>query len=372
MSRMPSAAPTEKPSINPDITRAQTLPTEFYKDEKLYAAARDLIFTRSWQFIGDTDQVKTPGQATPISLLEGLIGEPLLLTRDNRDQVHCLSNVCTHRGTILVEGECHSQQLRCRYHGRRFGLDGKLISAPGFENAQDFPSSADNLSSVPFAQWDKLLFAGIEPAMTSDEWLGDLKSRLSWCPLSQLKFSPSHSRDYIVQANWALYVDNYLEGFHIPYVHPELAQMLDVKNYYSEIYKYANLQLGYASSPQDAFDLPASSPDYGKPIAGYYYWLFPNLMLNFYPWGLSVNVVLPQSVNRTKVRFLTYIWDQNRFDQGANAALDRVEREDESVVEQVQKGIRSHFYKRGRYSPQWEKGVHHFHGLLMDHLNPSE
>lgn len=369
---MPTPSQTVKhdaDTIDSDISIARTLPTAYYREESHFQASRELIFKRSWQFIGDADRVKIPGQATPVSLLEGLIGEPLLLTRDNQDQVHCLSNVCTHRGTILVEGECHAQQFRCRYHGRRFGLDGKFLSTPGFEEAKEFPTPTDNLSKVPFAQWDKLLFAGIEPAMSADEFLGEMKRRLFWLPLAEYRFAPAHSRDYIVHANWALYVDNYLEGFHIPYVHPELAQMLDVKNYYSEIYRYCNLQLGYASSPDDAFDLPKESPDYGKPIAAYYYWLFPNLMFNFYPWGLSVNVVLPLAVNRTKVSFLTYIYDQERFDHGANNALDRVEREDESVVEQVQKGVRSHFYHRGRYSPQWEQGVHHFHRLLLEFLN---
>jgi choline monooxygenase len=368
---MPAPPPQVKnnvDTIDGDISSARTLPTEYYREETHFRSARELIFKRSWQFIGDSDRVKISGQATPITLLDGFIGEPILLTRDNQDQIHCLSNVCTHRGTILVEGECHQQQFRCRYHDRRFGLDGKFLSAPGFEGAKDFPSPADNLSAVPFSSWDKLLFAAIDPAMPADEVLGDMKSRLSWLPLGEYSFDAAHSRDYIVHANWALYVDNYLEGFHIPYVHPELAQHLDMKNYYSEIYKYSNLQLGYASSPDDAFNLPPASPDHGKPVAAYYYWLFPNLMFNFYPWGLSVNVVLPLAVNRTKVLFLTYIYDRDRFDRGDDNTLDRVEREDESVVKQVQKGVRSHFYRRGRYSPQWEKGVHHFHSLLLGFL----
>ncbi|MFN8655518.1 MAG: aromatic ring-hydroxylating dioxygenase subunit alpha [Candidatus Obscuribacterales bacterium] len=364
-----SSVQEKRNSIDENIEIARTLPNEYYREDSHFQAARELIFKRSWQFIGDSDRVKIPGQASPVSLLDGFISEPLLLTRDSSDQVHCLSNVCTHRGTILVEGECHAQQLRCRYHGRRFGLDGKFLSTPGFEQAKDFPSADDNLSAVPFQSWDKLLFAGIDPAMPFEEFIGDMRTRLAWLPLSEYRFSPENSRDYIVHANWALYCDNYLEGFHIPYVHPELAQMLDVKNYYSEIYKYSNLQLGYASSQDDVFPLPESSPDFGKPIAAYYYWLFPNLMFNFYPWGLSINVVLPLAVNRTKVSFLTYIYDHERFDRGANTALDRVEREDESVVEQVQKGVRSHFYTRGRYSPQWEKGVHHFHSLLLKFLN---
>jgi choline monooxygenase len=87
-------------------------------------------------------------------------------------------------------------------------------------------------------------------------------------------------------------------------------------------------------------------------------------MLNFYPWGLSINVVRPLAVDRTRVSFLSYVWDESRLDQGAGAALDRVEREDEVIVESVQRGTRARLYTRGRYSPTREQGVHHFHRLL--------
>jgi choline monooxygenase len=119
-----------------------------------------------------------------------------------------------------------------------------------------------------------------------------------------------------------------------------------------------------AADGEECLDLPPTSPDFGQRIVGYYFWLFPNLMLNVYPWGISVNIVQPLAVDRTKVRFLTYVWDPSRLDRGAGTSLDRVEREDESVVEAVQRGVRSRFYERGRYSPKRETGVHHFHRLL--------
>jgi choline monooxygenase len=79
---------------------------------------------------------------------------------------------------------------------------------------------------------------------------------------------------------------------------------------------------------------------------------------------MSVNVVRPLSLDRTRVSFLAYVWDSTRLDRGAGAGLDRVEREDEAVVESVQRGVRSRLYHRGRYSPKREQGVHHFHRLL--------
>src|SRR5438876_154123 len=103
--------------IDPDITQASTLPGRFYSDARMFDLCRERIFARSWQLIGDTDQVRVPGQVQPVTLLEGLLDEPLLLTRDHNDQVHCLSNVCTHRGNILYHAGGHEKSLICRYHG---------------------------------------------------------------------------------------------------------------------------------------------------------------------------------------------------------------------------------------------------------------
>ena len=106
------------------------------------------------------------------------------------------------------------------------------------------------------------------------------------------------------------------------------------------------------------------------PVAAYYYWIFPNLMLNFYPWGLSVNVVQPRGIDRTRVLFRSYVWDAGKLGDGAGNDLDQVEMEDEEVVQQVQRGVRSRFYDRGRYSPSKEQGVHQFHRLLCEFLAP--
>ena len=172
-----------------------------------------------------------------------------------------------------------------------------------------------------------------------------------------------------MKANWALYCDNYLEGFHIPFVHSGLNAALDYGKYESEIFEYCNLQIGISDKGEDTFDLPKDSQEYGKDVSAYYFWVFPNMMFNFYPWGLSVNVVQPLAVDLTKVSFLTYVCDPNALDKGAGAGLDRVEREDEDIVEMVQKGINSRYYKSGRYSPKMEKGVHHFHRVLEEFLS---
>jgi choline monooxygenase len=355
-------------TIDPDITRAHTLPVWMVADPEVHARTRDWIFARSWQFVADAARVKVPGQVHPFVLLEGMLDEPLLLARDREDRLHCLSNVCTHRGTLVCEGDGVESFLRCRYHGRRFALDGRFLSMPEFETAAGFPSPADDLPRVPFADWHGLLFAALDPALPLAEMLAPVTARCGHLPLAQAQFRPERSRDYLVHANWMLYCDNYLEGFHIPYVHAGLAQALDYGAYRTELYPWCSLQLGVAADGEEAFALPPGHPDAGTRVAAWYWWLWPNTMLNVYPWGISVNVVRPLAVDRTRVSFLAFVWDESRLGTGAGAALDRVEREDEVIVESIQRGARGRLYRRGRYSPTREQGVHHFHRLLVDAL----
>jgi choline monooxygenase len=360
--------------VHEDISQASTIDTHFYLSEKEFERSKEKIFARTWHFVGDIEtlNLQIAEQVYPFTLLDGFIDEPLLFTRDSQDVLHCLSNVCTHRGNKLVEGCASMKQIRCKYHARRFDLTGKFLSMPEFEGVKNFPSEQDNLTKVPFYQWFKFLFVSLNPIAPIETFIGEMQKRLFWLPLQDFVYEPSRKREYLVKAHWALYCENYLEGFHIPYVHSSLNQALDYGNYSTEIYEYSNLQLGIAKDGEDYFDLPAHSPDYGKKVAAYYYWIFPNLMFNFYPWGLSINVVKPISPTLTKVIFLPYVYDSSRLSQGAGADLDRVEREDEAVVVQVQKGISSRFYKSGRYSPKREQGTHHFHRCIVQFMNDEQ
>jgi choline monooxygenase len=221
---------------------------------------------------------------------------------------------------------------------------------------------------VPFGEWHGHGFASIDPAAPLESFLADVKTRMPWLLLGEYRYDGTRDRDFDVDAHWALYVENYLEGFHIPFVHAGLNQVVDYGSYASELFRYSNLQVALAKPGESAFEPPAGSPDHGKRIAAYYWFVFPNLMLNFYPWGLSLNLVQPRGIGRTRVAFRSFVHDPAKLETGAGSGLDRVEAEDEATVQAVQRGIRSRFYRHGRYSPTRERGVHHFHRLLCDFL----
>jgi choline monooxygenase len=330
--------------VDPDISKARTLASDFYTGESYFEESKEKIFARSWQI---ADRLEDFDVLKPVTLLPGFLDEPILLVK-NGENVNCLSNVCTHRGKILVEEICRPNLIRCSYHGRRFDLNGKFLSMPEFEGVVNFPSVEDDLRSVPLAVSGGFLFASISPYAPFEDFIGE-GARL----FESEYLHVAAVRDYEVDAHWALYCENYLEGFHIPFVHKSLNEVVDYGTYTTETFRFSSLQTGYDGE--------------GK-IAGRYLFIFPNLMFNFYPWGISLNIVRPVSPTRSVVRFVTYVADEAKFGTGAGADLDRVELEDEAVVASVQRGIRSRFYTHGRYSPTREQGTHHFHRLIAEFM----
>ncbi|MEZ5344356.1 MAG: SRPBCC family protein [Pyrinomonadaceae bacterium] len=335
--------------IDPIIERAETLSSEFYLSDKHFEISKEKIFARSWQLIGRKEDA---GNISPKVFLEGYLDEPIVLTRDSDGRICCLSNVCTHRGKILVESSCRADALKCGYHGRIFSLDGRFRSMPEFENVENFPDPKDDLKNVPFAIWQNFIFASLVPYAPFEAFIPemDFAARVfdHQDPVRIIE------KDYVIDSHWALYCENYLEGFHIPFVHKDLNRELDFGTYKTELFDLSSVQTGYDANGE---------------IAARYFFVFPNLMFNFYPWGISVNIVKPISKDRTKVSYIMLVFDESKTDSGAGGDLERVEYEDQAVVESVQRGIRSRFYDRGRYSPSREQGTHHFHRLICDFMS---
>lgn len=350
------------PEIEKEISKAETLPAEFYTDERFFAESKEKIFARTWQFVDLKQRVEG---LKPFVLLKDFLSEPLLLVKQ-AEKISCLSNVCTHRGKILVEKPCSSDVIRCRYHGRRFSLDGKMLSMPEFEGVQNFPSPNDDLTKIPLRLWQDLIFVSLEPAFDFDDFISDVQRFVASL---NFDFKSVSQQEYVVQAHWALYCENYLEGFHIPFVHKGLNQVLDFNSYTTKLFRFSSLQIGFTEHVESAFDVEIPEIAEQRKIAALYFFVFPNLMLNFYPWGLSLNLVEPVKPDETRVLYLTLVSDESKRRLGAGADLETVEREDQEVVESVQRGIRSRFFKRGRYSVSREQAVHHFHRLIAEFMN---
>lgn len=356
--------------LNNPIEKAETPPGAMYCDKEFFETLSDRVFFPNTFWLGHQSDFSPEINVFPVTCMPGSLNEPLILVRGKSgDFSSLLSNVCTHRAARIVSEPSKLKRLICPYHGRRWDLLGQFQFMPGFESALDFPRDCDHLKKHELVNWKGLLlgkFAG----QVSDSSLQLLFEIMDFFPLESLKAQAGEpSAEYTIPVNWALYCENYLEGFHIPFVHPGLNEALDIDDYPIESEGKVILQTGMADKNTSCFDLPKEHRDYGKRIGAYYFFLFPGLMLNFYPWGLSVNEVLPNSVSSTVIKYSTYLLPGAAKEGSAGAALDEVEFEDQTIVQKVQDSIGSRYYPGGRYSPKHEKGVYYFHKMLADCFN---
>ena len=350
--------------INPEISKASTLPKEFYLDKKYFNFCIENIFPHSWQMVADKEMLNQ-SNIYPFILLPNFLDEPLVLI-NNKNEINCFSNVCTHRAHLVAEKPCNGKKLRCMYHGRTFKMDGNFNSMPGFEEAENFPTENDNLHSIPSLIWANFIFVSLSGEIDITPVINDIEKRIPNYPFKDLVYNENSSKRWEIDTHWALYCENFLEGFHVPFVHKGLTKEIDIEKYETVLLNNAVLQIAKCDKYCDILRSPANTNDR---IYGLYYWIFPNIMLNFYSWGLSINIIEPISTTHTRLRFLSYpIKNKIQPSKGA-ATLSQVETEDQKVVLNVQKGIRSRHYNAGRYSPQYERGVHHFHLLLDSYLS---
>jgi choline monooxygenase len=343
-----------------DLALATTLPARWYIHPAFLELEKEKIFWRTWQPVGFTGQVSRPGDFFACDLL----GEPLVITRDANGSLHTLSNVCRHRGSTIAANRGNCATLRCPYHGWTYSLDGRLLGQPEFEGVRDWDRSTAALPSYRSETWDPFVFVNLDAdAPPLAEILGDIPQNASrlGCDLSKLHYYGR--RDYVIDCNWKVYIDNYLEGYHVPAAHPGLFRELDYKQYRVDTYPYYSSH--YAPlRPADTTDRRHTSPDSGA--GALYYWIFPNFMLNIYPDKMSSNVIIPLSHNRTLAIFEWFFYP----DAGAQvraktiAFSDEIQQEDIRLCEAVQRGLGSRTYDRGRLSVKRENGVHHFHLLL--------
>lgn len=337
---------------------ARALPGTAYTDPARYEAQRERVLARGWHVLEDRFALGT-ASAVPCRLLGGSIDEPLMLTREG-DQTRALSNVCTHRGALLLDAPCAARSLRCPYHGRRFRLDGTVAAAPGFHAIDD----SERLPEVALGTLGPLFFASLEPTVAFDVLVAPLTDRLGFLDLTALAPDPAGTRAFEIDAHWLLWCENYLEGFHIPYVHPRLARALELDRYTIETFDHCALQIGEAAEGDPTFELPPGHPDAARRVAGYYFFVYPTTAINVYPWGVSLNLVRPLGPRRTRIEYRVYVLREDLRERGAGAGLDAVELEDDAIVERAQRGVGARLYRPGRLSGAHEAALAWLHDRL--------
>lgn len=347
------------------------MPARWYTDAAFLELEKQKIFWKTWQPVGRVADVLRVGDFFTCEL----VGEPLVVVRTTRHELKAYFNVCPHRAAVVAHGRGNRKSLQCKYHGWTYDLDGKLLRAPEFEGVKNWNPAEVCLKPVQATAWGPWVWVNLDmDAAPLGEVYGaiDAEIRQAGFKLDEMTFV--ERRDYLIDCNWKVYVDNYLEGYHLPIAHPGLFREIDYDKYRVDTYKHYSKQYAPIRDVDagDARDRRYVRSGEAEEDA-LYYWVFPNVMLNVYLDNTSINIILPVGHDKTLTIFEWYFqapgtgagWESM---QQVIAFSDEIQREDIELCEWVQRGLQSQAYERGRFSVARENGVQHFQALVHEFL----
>ena len=321
------------------------LRVDLYSGDEPFKVDRDQVLRRSWQFIGHEAMAAKAGDY----LAEEIGGAPVVVVRNAEGALAGFHNVCRHRAGALVadgQGRC-GEAFVCRYHGWRYALDGRLRSAADFGSAPGFDPRQYGLYPIRVEAWRGLVFVNLDlDAAPLAEVLQPLAGA---APLPA--FPLIERRSHALGCNWKTYVENYLEGYHLPVVHPEFDEDVVVADYRVEIEGHV---IFHSAPPRDA-----------SVYAGTWAWIWPNLAINTYRQGYMIERMTALGPEQTRLDYF-YFFDPARSDELAEmfTVSDRVTAQDRQVCEEVQRNLRTGIYRGGVLSPKHEHGVAWFQARI--------
>jgi choline monooxygenase len=350
----------EATSLELPLVEARAVPASWYTDARVEAVDRELI-AGSWQYVGPADEVAAAGQCT----VAELVGRSVIVVRGDDGVLRAFHNVCRHRAGPLLREACTVPRLQCKYHGWTYALDGRLLGTPQFKGVEGFDRSENGLLPLHVAEWQGMVFVNqaAEPAPIVEAFAGIAEALL---PVRLHGKRRAAREVYEVGCNWKTYVDNYMEAYHLPAVHPIYFRTLDFQAYRYEVHARWSLQraplgadAGYYSDMREA--------GVSQVVDACYVWAWPNLTLNVLPGRVQVNHVRPLGIDRCAVLFDYY------YDEGTatpeliaedRAVSARIQAEDAGICAEVQRNLASGAYRPGRLSPEHEPALKGFHDAL--------
>tara|TARA_B100000212_G_scaffold329633_1_gene295063 strand:+ start:2316 stop:3344 length:1029 start_codon:yes stop_codon:yes gene_type:complete len=335
-----------------------TIPVSWYCQSEKFEFEIEKIFLNSWQLVGPESKIPNIGDTIKLTITK----QPIIITRIDMNRLKAYFNICRHRGGPIVSGNGCYKQFQCQYHGWIYTNEGKLKNARGFDN-NEIKKSDFNLKEIKVSVWNGLIFINFNEKCNSLESIyEDLEKRINKKKFSSYQF---YKRDsYDISCNWKIYMDNYLEGLHIPLVHPELNKTINYKSYKTEIHNQFLLQWCLIDQKLNPY-----KNDSSEDLIAYYITIFPNVILNIAPGRLQTNIVEPINEKNCLVHFDYYFkeMDEKQIQKDLNFS-DIIQREDIKICESVQANYESKRFKNGIISKNDESGVFHFHSRLKEIL----
>lgn len=377
------------------VELASTLIPDAYSSPEFFALERERVFATGWVAVGFTADVDRPGACVVVEVA----GRSVFVTRNRHGELRAFHNVCRHRATKLLGPEArevgHRGRIRCPYHSWTYDTDGTCLGTPLFEGsdvpagqeaifdtsvARGFDRADYGLLSVAVDTWGFFLFVNLaaDPAPLATQ-LGDLPERFAAYRLAE--WTPQRRSSYDVAANYKLIGENFMEYYHLPWVHPELNKVSKFSDHYR--WQGPGRYTGMCTTPvsrntdSGGWDgLPAlSSLGEQDADSGRFVWLFPSCALVVLPNHAFVLLNRPVGPRRTVETAVLLTHPEALDDTAAQDGLDQLEkfwdlvnRQDLEIVERVQEGIENPAYRGGRMCFRFEEPLHRFQNMLIDSM----
>jgi choline monooxygenase len=376
------------------VDLAVTLISDAYTSREFFEIEREKVFAASWVVVGFTSQVEEPGQV----IVAEMAGRSIIVTRDKQGQLRAFHNVCRHRAAKLLDDDARAvrnNRIRCPYHSWTYDLEGRCLGTPLFEGSDipeetraafdmsgvtGFDKADYGLLSVRAESWGFLVFVNLDPdAASLTEQLGDLQERFADYRLDE--WQVVRERTYEVAANYKLIGENFLEYYHLPWVHPELVQVSRIEDHYR--WQGPGLYSGFCTTPirQNTEGggwqgLPPVSTLRGDDAeSGRFVLLFPNIAISVLPNHAFIIVANSVGPDRTVEETAILSHPESLANPEADKELDQLMRfwdlvnlQDVEIVERVQEGISNPAYRGGRMCYQFEETLHRYQNIIIDKM----
>jgi phenylpropionate dioxygenase-like ring-hydroxylating dioxygenase large terminal subunit len=362
-----AVAVTTSPTVRTRLLDGETLPASWYSDPEILRLEEERIFSRSWHYAGPAEQVSEPG-----SYLTCRAGaKPIVVVRGRDGELRAFANVCRHRGHEVASGCGRRETLQCPYHAWTYDLDGSLRAAPRSEREPDFDRSQLGLRPATVEAWGPLVF--VNPDTDSaplGDVLGDLPHQLVAHGLDPTRLVyRGRSREQVLEANWKIVVENFLECYHCPTAHKSFSKLIDVDQdaYALETARWTSSQYGPARTGDN---LPYDAS--GEIRGSQFHYIWPSWTINVLPGPPHLRVIVFHALSPDETAsFVDGFWAPEVSDESIreiDAFGAEVGREDRELVESVHRGLRSGAIDHGRLLVTSERLIQHFQLLVYDAL----
>ena len=376
------------------VNQASTLIPDAYTSHEFFVLEQEKIFATSWVAVGCLQQVQNPGDV----LVTEVAGRSILVMRDKTGELGAFYNVCRHRGSKLLEDSCNVKNLRCPYHAWVFGLDGQCLGTPMFQNEKkdndDVPSNGREthvtypilfdkkeygLIQLSVQTWGFLVFVNLSEQPTPfDEWLGDIPQKFQSHVLENWEIS--NEKNYDVASNYKLIEENFMEYYHLPFVHPELTNISRMEDHHRS--QGTGMYTGMLTTPVSRdvdsvwLNLPAAQGLNKEHIeAAYHICIFPNVTITILPNHAFCMITDPIRANQTRERTFLHTPPGNLKSESNSSMFlelvkfwDIVNTQDLAIVERVQLGLGNIAFTGGRMCLKFEEPLHRYQNWVADRM----